>query len=101
MEIFLIITQIAGCITAIMTAIAIFVKPIRQRIFNSKKANDGEKCLLRCEILNIYYKGLEKREIHQYEAENLVKLYEAYKALGGNSFIEDVYSDIKEWKVIR
>lgn len=101
MEIFLIITQIAGCITAIMTAIAIFVKPIRQRIFNSKKANDGEKCLLRCEILNIYYKGLEKREIHQYEAENLVKLYEAYKALGGNSFIEEVYSDIKEWKVIR
>ena len=56
MEIFLIITQIAGCITAIMTAIARFVKPIRQRIFNSKKANDGEKCLLRCEILNIYYK---------------------------------------------
>ena len=101
MKIFLIITQIAGCITAIMTAIAIFVKPIRQRIFNSKKANDGEKCLLRCEILNIYYKGLEKREIHQYEAENLVKLYEAYKALGGNSFIEEVYSDIKEWKVIR
>ena len=101
MEIFLIITQIAGCITAIMTAIAIFVKPIRQRIFNSKKANDGEKCLLRCEILNIYYKGLDKREIHQYEAENLVKLYEAYKALGGNSFIEEVYSDIKEWKVIR
>ena len=101
MKIFLIITQIAGCITAIMTAIAIFVKPIRQRIFNSKKANDGEKCLLRCEILNIYYKGLEKREIHQYEAENLVKLYEAYKALGGNSFIEEVYSDIKEWKVVR
>ena len=101
MEIFLTITQIAGCITAIMTAIAIFVKPIRQRIFNSKKANDGEKCLLRCDILNIYYKGLEKREIHQYEAENLVKLYEAYKALGGNSFIEEVYSDIKKWKVIR
>lgn len=101
MEIFLIITQIAGCITAIMTAVAIFVKPIRQRIFNSKKANDGEKCLLRCEILNIYYKGLEKREIHQYEAENLVKLYEAYKALGGNSFIEEVYSDIKEWRIIR
>ena len=101
MKIFLTITQIAGCITAIMTAIAIFVKPIRQCIFNSKKANDGEKCLLRCEILNIYYKGLEKREIHQYEAENLVKLYEAYKALGGNSFIEEVYSDIKEWKVIR
>lgn len=101
MEIFLIITQIAGCITAIMTAIAIFVKPIRQRIFNSKKANDGEKCLLRCEILNIYYKGLEKHEIHQYEAENLVKLYEAYKALGGNSFIDEIYSDIIEWRVVR
>ena len=101
METILHIAEIAGCITAIMTAIAIFVKPVRQRIFNSKKANDGEKCLLRCEILNIYYKGLDKREIHQYEAENLVKLYEAYKALGGNSFIDEVYSDIREWRIVR
>ena len=101
MEIILQITQIAGCISAVVAAFAILIKPIRERLFHNKKANEGEKCLLRCEILNIYYKGLEKHEIHQYEAENLVKLYEAYKALGGNSFIEEVYSDIKEWKVVR
>lgn len=95
------IAQIASCITAIMTAAAIFIKPIREKLFNNKKANDGEMCLLRCEILNIYYKGLETRVIHQYDAENLVHLYEAYKARGGNSFIDEVYSDIRTWTIVR
>lgn len=101
MDKILIITQIAGCITAIMTAAALLIKPLRERLFNNKKASDGEKCLLRCEILNIYYKGLETRIIHQYDAENLVHLYEAYKARGGNSFIDEVYSDIRTWTIVR
>lgn len=101
MEIVLQIAEIAGCISAVAAAFAILVKPIRERLFNNKKANDGDKCLLRTAILNIYYKGLEKKELHQYEAENLVQLYEAYKALGGNSFIDCVYDDMREWTVIR
>lgn len=101
MDIVSLIAQIAGCITAVITALAILVKPIRERLFNHRKADEGDKCLLRTAILNIYYKGLEKKQLHQYEAENLVKLYEAYKALGGNSFIDTVYSDMREWTVIR
>ena len=32
--------------------------------------------------------------------ENFVKLYNAYKALGGNSFIDKIYEEIKTWEVI-
>lgn len=101
MEVILIIAEIATCITAVMAALSVFIKPIRDRIFSNNKANDGEKCLLRTAILNIYYKGLDKKELHQYEAENLIKLYEAYKALGGNSFVDEIYSDMRAWTIVR
>ena len=53
----------------------------------SKVAN-GQKCLLRSDMLTIYYNNRETQKIRQYEYENFVLLYEAYKALKGNSFID-------------
>ena len=101
MEIIETIAQIVTSVAAIAGALVVLVKPFRERLFNNKKANNGDKCLLRTAILNIYYKGLDKKELHQYEAENLVQLYEAYKALGGNSFIDCVYDDMRTWTVTR
>lgn len=65
-----------------------------------KKISDGQKSLLRSEMLQIYYRNREKGEIHQYEYENFVFLYEAYKALKGNSFIDKINQDVKSWEVI-
>lgn len=95
------IFEIASGIAALITVASIFIKPIRERIFNSRKANDGERCLLRGEILRIYYKNLDNRTIRQYEMEQYIKLYEAYKALGGNSFVDEIDQEIRSWKVIR
>lgn len=64
------------------------------------KVINGQKCLLRSEMLRIYYHNRDKAEIRQYEYENFVLLYEAYKKLKGNSFIDKIYSEIKTWKVI-
>lgn len=61
---------------------------------------DGVKCQLRSDILSIYYRHLDTQTIRQYEYENVVYLYEAYKALGGNSFIDKIYEEIKTWKII-
>lgn len=58
------------------------------------------KCLLRSEMLRIYYRHQEKREIRQYEYENFVFLYKAYKAMRGNSFIDKIYKEIQEWRVV-
>ena len=43
------------------------------------KVMSGTKCLLRSEMLRIYYRHQDTGEIRQYEYENFVYLYEAYK----------------------
>lgn len=64
------------------------------------KVMNGTKCLLRSEMLRIYYRHQDSGEIRQYEYENFVYLYEAYKKLKGNSFIDKVYGEVKKFKVI-
>jgi hypothetical protein len=65
-----------------------------------KKIANGQKCQLRSDMLSIYYHNCEKEEIRQYEYENFVFMYEAYKALKGNSFIDKIYKEVQTWKVI-
>lgn len=59
---------------------------------------NGLKCLLRSEMLRIYYHNEEKKVLRQYEYENFEKLYKAYKALRGNSFIDKIWKEIQTWK---
>lgn len=65
-----------------------------------RKIANGQKCQLRSDMLSIYYDNLETGEIRQYEYENFVYMYEAYKALKGNSFIDKIYEEVKTWKVV-
>lgn len=64
------------------------------------KIANGQKCQLRNEMLRIYYRNKDQRKIRQYEYENFVMLYDAYKALKGNSFIDKIYKEIQSWEVI-
>lgn len=61
---------------------------------------DGVKCQLRSDMLQIYYRHCDTKRIRQYEKQNFVMLYEAYVALKGNSFIEDIYKEVRTWEVI-
>lgn len=69
-------------------------------ILSVRKVANGQRCLLRSDMLRIYYHNREKRTIRQYEYENFVMLYEAYKALKGNSFIDKIYAEVQEWDVV-
>ena len=51
-------------------------------------------------MLHTYYHHREGRTIRQYELEDFLYLYRGYKALGGNSFIDRIKSEIDEWEVI-
>lgn len=105
MNIITTIAQIASCITAVSAALVVFIKPIRNKVFKEKKEDDsqkeGLKCLLRTEILKIYYKNRDKQEIDQYEAENFMHLCNSYFALGGNSFVTEIYQHVITWKVVK
>ena len=61
---------------------------------------NGMKCLLRSEMLHIYYCNKDDEIIRQYELENFVYLYKAYKAIKGNSFIDKIYKEVMTWEVI-
>lgn len=64
------------------------------------KIINGQKCQLRSDMLSIYYRHREKQTIRQYEYENFVLMYEAYKALKGNSFIDKIYKEVETWEVV-
>ncbi len=69
-------------------------------IVSIRKIADGTRCQLRSEMLRIYYNNRESEKIRQYEIENFFMLYEAYKALNGNSFIDKIHDEVKSWEVI-
>lgn len=87
-------------ITVLITEIGILLSVVIPVIVTLKKVRDGQRCLLRSDMLRIYYHSHETGKIRQYEYENFVALYDAYKALGGNSFIEKIYSEIKDLDVV-
>ena len=94
------IIQIASAITSISAALVLIVKPLRDKVLGIKKVQDGQKCLLRAKMLEIYYKHMDKHELRQYEYENFLYMYAAYKALGGNSFIDKIKSEVDDWAVL-
>ena len=99
MEIVAAITQIATMITGVAAVLALLIKPIRLRLFGIADIRDGQKCLLRSDMLRMYYRHCESRTIRQYEFENFEYEYKAYKALGGNSFIDKIHAEVKTWKI--
>ena len=99
MEIVAAITQIATMITGVAAVLALLIKPIRLRLFGIADLRDGQKCLLRSDMLRMYYRHCESRTIRQYEYENFEYEYNAYKALGGNSFIDKIHAEVKTWEI--
>lgn len=104
------------CVAAFGLLMA-FLKPFRNLVLGKRKEEarrreeedrkrqqleeqrETDKCLLRDRILSIYYHRKEEKEIRQYEFENLSNLYAQYKKLGGNSFVDKVWVEIKTWEV--
>lgn len=90
------LVKIAGVITALSGA-AVIVWKVRKWVVN---IIEGMKCQLRSDMLRTYYKNKDKKIIRQFELENFTMSYDAYKALGGNSFIEEVHSDVLKWEIV-
>ena len=56
--------------------------------------------MMRAEIVKIYYHYLPYKKMLQYSRELLNKLFHDYHDQGGNSFIEDIYNEMKTWPVV-
>ena len=87
-------------VVTLIGEIGVLIGVIVPVIVTIRKIASGTKCQLRSEMLRIYYHNREDGKIRQYEYENFVFLYEAYKALKGNSFIDRIYEEVKEWEIV-
>lgn len=88
-------------VTAALTLLSMLIPPVRRRVLGQKAIEDGQKSLLRQEIVKLYYRNLSEKTLRQYEYESLCACYNAYIALGGNSFVKRVYEEMCTWKIIR
>lgn len=100
MEVLKTIAGYAGNICTIATCAALLIKPIRERLLGTADIREGQRCLLRSEIVRIYYRHHDDKQLREYEYKNLSQCYKAYKALGGNSFIDHIYAEMQEWEII-
>ena len=87
-------------IATLIAEIGVLVGVIVPVIVNIHKISNGTRCQLRSEMLRIYYRHRETEKIRQYEFENFEMLYEAYKALKGNSFIDKIHKEVESWDII-
>ena len=87
-------------ITMLIGEISVLLGVIIPVITFVRKIANGTRCQLRSEMLRTYYHNRESQKIRQFEYENFVMLYEAYKALKGNSFIDKIYEEVHSWEVV-
>lgn len=59
------------------------------------------KCLLRSAITKIYYKYTELGYIPRFEKENVTYLYSQYKAMKGNSYVDQIYPEIMKLPIAK
>lgn len=100
MTILLTAAQIASAITGIVAGVILLIKPLRERVTGARELRDGLRCQLRSDMLHTYYKHKDEGKIRQYEMENFILEYKAYKTLGGNSFIDIINTEVKTWEVV-
>ena len=89
-----------AAIVSLVGEIAVFIGVVAPIFAKMNRISNGTKCQLRSEMLRIYYHHRENGFIRQYEYENFVFLYEAYKVLGGNSFIDKIYAEVKKLEIV-
>ena len=87
-------------IATLVAEIGVLIGVIVPVIVSIRKISTGTKCQLRSEMLRIYYHNIGTGKIRQYEYENFVMLYEAYKALKGNSFIDKIYEEVHTLDIV-
>ena len=84
-------------VKSVEVILSLIIIPLAVGLFNLAR---GVRCQLRSDMLHIYYQYKDTKKIRQYELENFVYLYKAYKSLRGNSFIDKINKEVMTWEVI-
>lgn len=94
------IVQWAKDICSIVTCAALVIRPVREWLMGTKALREGQRCLLRSDIVRTYYRHHDDETLREYEYKNMDQCYKAYNALGGNSFIDHIYNEMQKWEIV-
>lgn len=61
---------------------------------------DSMKCSLRNDILDIYDRCKDKKQITHYQLESIKYSFTLYKKLRGNSFVEDIVGRVNNFELV-
>ena len=86
-----ILTIVGFIVTGCLGYFAAKIKGYKEK---DTRQEEALKCLLRSNITSKYYVYSELREIPYYEKENIDKMFEQYKMMGGNSYVETIVKEI-------
>lgn len=86
-----VLTIVGFIVTGILGYLTAKIKEYKKKDNNQQKAL---KCLLRSAITSKYYVFNELGEIPRYERENIIYMYEQYKNMEGNSYVDEIYPEI-------
>ena len=87
----IILTIVGFFVTGLLGYLTAKVKEYRKK---DNTQQEALKCLLRSNITSKYYVYSELGEIPRYEKENLTYMYEQYKNMDGNSYIDEIMVEI-------
>ena len=94
------LVQAAKDICSVATCLCLVIRPLREWLLGTDSLREGQRCLLRSEIVRIYYRHQGDKQLREYEFKNMQQCYEAYKVLKGNSFIDRIHAEMQEWEII-
>jgi hypothetical protein len=97
LDVLLIISKIASGLISIIVMLGLIFKPVRKPF--TRWLYRGTLCLLRHEITGLYYKIRAAGELRLFEKEDLIRMYDMYKDLGGNSYVSQVYAEMMKYPV--
>lgn len=87
-------------ITAVGVAIVGIIGAIGKIIIDLAKVKNQtdiefQKAILRAEILNIYFDYRDSQQIPESQYQACLQLYDVYKSLGGNSYVDEKVEKLK------
>ena len=86
-----ILTIVGFVITGLLGYFTAKVKSYKEK---DSRQEEALKCLLRSSITSKYYVYSEMKEIPYYEKENIDRMFEQYKKMGGNSYVDTIVKEI-------
>ena len=65
-----------------------------------KNINKSTKCTLRNDILDIYDRCKDRKEITRFQLQSIMYSHERYKKLKGNSFVDEIVERVHDFELV-